>query len=169
MTVGLRRGSVILHAHDPDWAQDFADEKQRLQAIFGDEAGAIEHVGSTAVPGLSAKPVIDIEVGLKDFSKWRQFVAPLESAGYTFMPDRVRADEVFMPKGPETARTHYLHVTQFDSKEWRGVLKFRDRLRADSKTRTEYETLKAILAQQFPGDRAAYAAGKKAFIERAIQ
>ena len=168
MTVGLQRGTVILLPYSSVWAKDFIKEKRVLTAIFGNAAQAIEHVGSTAVPNLSAKPIIDIEVGLKDFSQWRQFVKPLEVVDYLFMPDRIRDDEVFLPKGPEAKRTHYLHITQFDSREWRVVLRFRNELRADSRLREKYEKLKEYLATEFPNDRKAYSAGKQAFIEEVI-
>jgi GrpB-like predicted nucleotidyltransferase (UPF0157 family) len=166
MTRGLRRGTVALEAYDPRWADEFAKEKIVLEAIFGGAAQAIEHVGSTAVPGLSAKPIIDIEIGLKNFSNWRKFVPQLEAAGYTYMQNRVKPDEVFMPKGPETSRTHYLHLTQFDSQEWLQVLRFRDTLRENESLRREYGRLKQQLAEKFPADREAYSRGKAAFIER---
>ena len=168
MVKGLKRGTVRLENYNPVWATDFVAEKVRLQRVFGGAAVAIEHVGSTAVPGLAAKPIIDIEVGLRHFEVWRGFIKPLESIGYTFMPERVNPDEVFMPKGPEERRTHYLHITWFGSSEWQKTLKFRDSLRANQTLRQEYEQLKQRLAQQFPDGRKAYSAAKANFIERII-
>lgn len=168
MGVGLQRGLVALQPYDQQWAAAFESEKRLLRHIFASQATAIEHVGSTAIPGLAAKPIIDIEVGLKDFSRWREYVAALESAGYTYMPERVQSDQVFMPKGPEEARTHYLHMTQFGSAEWWQTVRFRDALRGDKTLCVTYEQLKRQLAAAFPRDRAKYSEGKAAFIRRVI-
>jgi len=166
MRSGLRRGTVMLVPYSPDWEADFATEQAALQQQFGPAAIAIEHVGSTAVPGLDAKPIIDIEVGLRQFGDWQRYIEPLEARGYTFMLDRVGTDEVFLPKGPEQLRTHYVHITAHDSPQWRQTLGFRDRLRADAALRDEYQSLKQTLARRFPDDRQRYTAGKAAFIER---
>ncbi len=169
MSSGLQRGTVQVVSYDEAWPDDFAAEQLVLVPIFGGQAVAIEHVGSTAVPSLSAKPIIDIEVGLRDFAAWRQFVPALEAAGYVFMPERVRDIEVFTPKGPEARRTHHLHLTQYAGSEWRRTLAFRDALRNDAGLLQEYQTLKQRLAKQYPDDRAAYTAGKAAFIRRVLE
>lgn len=166
--VGLRRGTVRLEPYNSVWPAVFAREQTALEMIFGGAALAIEHVGSTAVPGLSAKPIVDIEVGLRRFDEWQKIVPQLERAGYTFMPERVTPDEIFMPKGPDENRTHYLHVTGYDSAEWRKVLAFRDTLRANEATRQAYENLKQKLALDFADDRAAYSRAKAEFIQRHI-
>lgn len=166
--VGLGRGEVKLQPHNPVWARAFEDEKSLLIPIFGSSAVAIEHVGSTSVPGLSAKPIIDIEVGLSNLASWIAFRSKLESAGYASMPDRIRIDEVFMPKGPEARRTHYLHIVAYNSSEWIRTLKFRDILRNDERVRSEYQTLKQALAERFSDNRAAYSAAKASFIQRSL-
>lgn len=168
MANGLKRGTVKLENYTPAWAKDFAAEKVALEKVYGDATVAIEHVGSTAIPGLIAKPIIDIEVGLKHFDDWRKFVKPLETIGYTFMPDRVKSDEIFMPKGPEERRTHYLHITEFNSHEWQKVIKFRDKLRLNSKLRCEYEELKMDLVKKYFDSRAAYSDAKTRFIMSVI-
>lgn len=84
------------------------------------------------------------------------------------MPDRVYDDRVFLPKGPESRRTHHLHLVEADSTVWTNALAFRDRLRADGRLRLEYQRLKGSLAGKHGDDRAAYAEGKRAFIERSL-
>jgi len=165
-SVGLQRGMVELRLYSSAWAQVFEHEKMLLTELFGASATAVEHIGSTAVPGMTAKPIIDIMVGLRNFESWVAFTTALEGAGYVYMPDRVKADEVFMPKGPDKRRTHYLHIVEHGSREWKRCLKFRDLLRDNERLRSEYAALKAVLAQRFPGDRRAYSAAKAAFIER---
>jgi GrpB-like predicted nucleotidyltransferase (UPF0157 family) len=165
---GLKRGTVKLERYSPAWAADFATEKIGLEEVFGEMAVAIEHVGSTAVPGLAAKPIVDIEVGIKNFGDWHSFIKPLEAIGYMFMPERVKPDEVFLPKGSEEKRTHYLHITEFASDEWRKVIAFRDILRSDAELRQQYEDLKVGLARKYRDDRAAYSAAKVQFIIDAL-
>lgn len=167
--VGLRRGVVSLTGHDAFWSSAFEKERQNLAIIFGDTAAAIEHVGSTAVVGLAAKPIIDIEVGLHNFARWTDCISALEQSGYTFMPERVKDDEVFLPKGPENMRTHYLHIAQYESVEWNKTLAFRDALRQDEQIRHEYERLKSRLADEFPNDRSAYSNAKAAFIKDVLE
>ena len=166
--IGLRRGTVQLADYDPDWPVEFEKEKRLLERAFGDRVVAIEHVGSTAVPGLSAKPIIDIEIGLRHFEDWHGLVPLAEKAGYSFMPERVFEDYVFMPKGAEDCRTHYLHFAAVDSSEWQHVIRFRDALRRDQKLRDEYAALKRHLSETHQ-NRAEYTQAKTAFIEKALE
>lgn len=98
--IGLTRGTVKVVEYKPSWAVLFQEEKQHLQEVFGDKVHGIEHIGSTSVPGLAAKPIIDIIVAVYDLAVYKQFVEPLEKLGYEYMPDRVFEDRVFFPKGP---------------------------------------------------------------------
>jgi len=167
--IGLRRGAVMLVEYDPTWASEFEREKQLLLDVFGNKVVAIEHIGSTAVPGLPAKPIIDIEVGLRKFDDYKELVPLAETLGYIFMPDRIFDGYVFMPKGPEERRTHYLHFAAFNSDEWNNVIRFRNILRANPKIRDEYAALKAKLATANTNDRANYAANKADFILQTIK
>jgi len=169
MTSGLPYGTVTLSPYDSAWPTAFEYEKKALELIFGAHANAIEHVGSTSVPELSATPIIDIAVGLGNFAEWPSFVDQLQTEGYVFMQDRVKPTEVFMPKGPEAHRTHYLHITQFGSMEWNNMVVFRNALRLDSELRQSYERLKTQLAAQYPDNREAYSQGKATFIHGFMQ
>ena len=166
--ISLRRGTVSLVPYDSTWANEFDKEKAILEQAFGDKVLAIEHVGSTAVPGLAAKPIIDIEIGLEKFDDYKELVPLAESVGYQFMPDRIFDEYVLMPKGSEDCRTHYLHFAVVGSDEWNNVIGFRNILRSNSRLRDEYADVKAKLASANTSNRAAYTVAKSDFIERAL-
>lgn len=129
--------------------------------------GGIEHVGSTAVPGLAAKPVIDVMVGVESLDASRAALPLLEALGYTYAP--YRADVMHWLCKPSFAhRTHHLHLVPFESALWRDRLAFRDALRADAALARRYEALKRELAAKFRDDREAYTEGKTPFVEAVL-
>ncbi len=138
-----------------------------LSALAGHNIEAIEHFGSTAVEGLSAKPVIDILILVASLSAARAaFPAILDRLGYDFWRDNPKTHRLFFVKGmpPRGARrTHHIHVFG-DAEVMRARLRFRDHLRANAQTASEYETLKTRLAVQHSVDRDAYTNAKSAFI-----
>lgn len=159
--MGLARGTLELREYNPEWPRSFERERSALLATVP-QLLEIEHIGSTAIPGLSAKPVIDMQASL-DWLERQQVIDRLISRGYTFMPDRVYVDRVFLPRGPETNRTHYLSLIARGSDEWRMRLRFRDALRADPRLRQEYGQLKRTLVDE-GHDRRAYTAAKSTFV-----
>lgn len=169
MTLGLRRGTVSLISHQPSWATTFATEKEHLAGKLGAAALEIEHVGSTAVPDLMAKPVIDIAVGVSDIGDTVSWPQILESEGYASFGDREGPEEKFFAKGPDESRTIYLHVVPLGSSRWADYLLFRDSLRESESLRREYGELKRRLQADFPNDRFAYTEGKAAFIGRVLK
>ncbi len=168
--LGLKRGTVKLNKYNPKWPQLFQQEKRLLQKTLGDKIIAIEHIGSTAVPGLPAKPLIDINIAVASLSDTaiKKFITPLQSLGYTYMhrfPGRR-----FFAKGPESKRTHHLNLVKANSQTgWHNHLLFRDYLRSHKSARDEYATLKIRLAKQFPTDRASYTQGKEKIIQKIIR
>jgi GrpB-like predicted nucleotidyltransferase (UPF0157 family) len=166
--LGLRRGTSVVRAYDPRWAQEFAREEPILRRALGDLVSGIEHIGSTAVPGLAAKPVLDIAVALVDPSTFAAVRQRLVTCGYEHRGDLGSEGGHVFAKGPETARSHYLHVQEAGSTQWRRYLAFRDMLRNDPVKRDDYAALKQDLARRFPTDRRAYLAGKAAFIADAL-
>lgn len=166
--MGLARGTVVVRAYDPAWVEEFAAEARRLRAALGGLAEHIEHVGSTAVPGLPAKPVIDLALGFANEAALAELQAKLPALGYTARGDRRGDGDWLFSKGPEAARTHYLHVERYGGERWRNYLLFRERLRAEAKRRDEYARLKAELAARYPKDRDAYTRGKEPFIRRVL-
>ncbi len=169
MKLGLKRGEVRLVPHQPVWHTLFAAEKLRLTDLLGDDGIQIEHVGSTAVPGLLAKPIIDIAIAvdaIEDIAHWPAALAP---EGYTYFGDREGRSDYFFAKGPDECRSFYLHIVLLRSQRWIDYLHFREALRADVSLREEYAGLKTRLCDAHSHDRAAYTSGKDALIRRVLQ
>lgn len=159
---------IRLVPYDPTWPDRFAGERDALDDAIGPWAtGGIHHVGSTAVPGLEAKPVIDILVGVDSLETSRACFDPLAKLGYLYAPYRTDEMHWFCKPHP-TRRTHHLHLIPTDSRRFRDEIAFRDALRADPATAKEYESLKRDLAQRFADDREAYTDAKADFIRRVV-
>ena len=167
--IGLPRGIVRVVPADPSWPALFSAESDRLAASIaaaGLPALTFEHIGSTAVHGLAAKPIIDFMAGYIPDADPRLYLDVLRAAGYEYRgPQGVPFRELFV-LGSESRRTHHLNLTPLGSPFWRDHLAFRDRLRNESAVRSDYSELKQRLAEAHPVDRRAYTEGKAAFIER---
>ena len=162
--IGLGRYTVRLEPHHEGWAELFEAERLRLKAVLGDGV-TVEHIGSTSIPGLKAKPILDIGVGVEDFDAAFAFVEPLKALGYTFRGEQGIPRRHYFVKGPDDNRTHHLHMLERTNTEWRKLLFFRDYLRAHPEALGQYQQLKMQLAKQFPKDREAYTDGKNTFIQ----
>lgn len=167
--VGLRRGSVLLVPHRSDWRQTFEEEAARLRSVLGEKVLCVEHVGSTAVDGMEAKPLIDMVVTVESLDEACSLVPVLEGLGYEHRGDGGVEGRIFFARGPRSRRTHYLSLTEPTSDHWYRSLLFRDYLRAHPKAAEEYRELKRELARKYPEDRELYTAGKDRFIEHAIE
>ncbi len=159
---------IRLVPYDPSWPNRFAEEQVALNAAIGSWAtGGIHHIGSTAVPGLDAKPIIDILVGVDSLEASRACLDPLANLAYLYAP--YLADEMHWFCKPHPARrTHHLHLVPTDSRRFRDELAFRDRLRESPQDAEEYAALKHDLADRFADDREAYTDAKAAFIRRVL-
>ena len=170
MTLGLASGTVLLAPHDPAWARLFADEAARIRAALGARPAEVAHVGSTAVPGLSAKPILDLMVGIAPDRDVAPYVAPLEGIGYAYCGEHgLPGRHYFVRDDASGRRTHHLHVVALDGAIWRAHLAFRDALRASPERRAAYEALKHDLAARHAGERLAYTEGKAAFIHETLR
>jgi GrpB-like predicted nucleotidyltransferase (UPF0157 family) len=159
---------VRIVPYDPSWPDRFEEERERLDAAIGEwVVGGIHHVGSTAVPGLAAKPVIDILAGVRDLESSRACFDPLERLSYLYAPYRADQMHWFCKPNP-SRRTHHLHLVPVGSERFRDELALRDHLRAHPETASEYAALKRRLASQFEHDREAYTAAKATFIENVL-
>jgi GrpB-like predicted nucleotidyltransferase (UPF0157 family) len=163
--IGLRRGSVVLREYDPRWADEFAEEAASLRELLGSDV-LVEHVGSTAVVGLPAKPLIDVALAFASREALEHGRERLIDAGYDDRGDFGDGGGVMVAKGPEENRTHVLHLVEQADHQWDRYLAFRDALRTDPALRDEYATLKRQLAAGYWADRDAYLHGKRPFIER---
>lgn len=115
-SLGLQRGTVKLEPYNPEWQKLFEAEKSALQKVLGDKFIAAEHIGSTAIPGIKAKPILDLMLAIPGLNDWEWLKEPLAKLGYEFRRDfRSEQGHVLFVKGPEENRTHYLKITEFDS------------------------------------------------------
>jgi GrpB-like predicted nucleotidyltransferase (UPF0157 family) len=157
-----------LSPYDPSWPARFEEERTALDEAIGEwVSGGIHHVGSTAVPGLEAKPVIDILAGVRDLEDSRECFEPLAQLGYLYAP--YLADEMhWFCKPHPSRRTHHLHLVPVGSKRYADELAFRDRLRANHTLAEEYAELKRSLADRFRYDREGYTEAKSGFVGRTL-
>jgi GrpB-like predicted nucleotidyltransferase (UPF0157 family) len=160
---------VELVAYDPGWPLQFAEEEGAIRRVLGSfVAGPIEHVGSTAISGVDAKPIIDIMIGVHDLATSRGIVPLLAQIGYLYFP--YRADEMHWFCKPSPAfRTHHVHAVPVGSRLWKDRLAFRDYLRRDGETAAAYVQLKRQLAASHRHDREAYTGGKGPFIAGVLE
>ena len=159
---------VRIVSYDPAWPVRFDHERAELERAIGEwVVGGIHHVGSTAVPGLDAKPVIDILVGVRSLEDSRQCFDRLARLGYLYAPYRAAEMHWFCKPDPRR-RTHHLHLVPVDAQRFRRKLAFRDRLRGNSALAAEYLALKRRLAAQFEHDREAYTEAKSEFIRTVL-
>jgi GrpB-like predicted nucleotidyltransferase (UPF0157 family) len=156
MTPGLQRGIVSLVSHSEEWDRLFEEEKSRIVTCLQGKTFDIEHVGSTAIPGVPAKPIIDIAVGVSDVEAIGEYFKLLGQIGYEYRGDRAGDGDHTFAKGAESRRTHYLHVVAMGSTKWYDYVLFRDYLRRHGETRREYAALKRSIAEGHPSDRKSY-------------
>jgi GrpB-like predicted nucleotidyltransferase (UPF0157 family) len=168
MSLGLESGTVRVVPYDPAWPGLFAMEADRLQAVFADARLLLllEHTGSTAVPGLAAKPILDILAGYPEGAEVHAYVQALVAAGYVHRGEQEIPGREFFRRG--NPRAYHVHLVVIGSPFWRDHLAFRDRLRADSSLRDSYAALKRDLAWRYSRDREAYIAGKGPFVQEVL-
>ena len=162
--MGLKVGTVRLEDYNPEWKNSFELEKIVLSNIFKDIALSIEHVGSTSIEGLSAKPIIDMLVIIKTFSDFETVRYYFEKEPYSIKLDSPE-DEILIRKGDETNRTHFIHVVELGSDRQINTLLFRDYLRENKDAVLEYENLKIELAIKYADDRKMFTVSKNDFIQ----
>lgn len=161
---------VVLVAYDASWPALFALEYKRLDALFRGQLLGVEHFGSTAIPGMPAKPVIDILAGVASMAAADALTAPILAAGYTTSVEfnATLTDRRWFMRWAAGRRTHHLHVVVHGADEWRRRLHFRDVLRADPALAQRYAALKQALAVEHPADREAYTEAKTAFVMQVL-
>ncbi|MFL5931251.1 MAG: GrpB family protein [Gaiellaceae bacterium] len=137
--------SVELSEYDPSWAEVFEEEKGRLSAIFDGQAIGIEHVGSTSVPDLCAKPIVDMLVGLEALDLSAEQVAAMQELGYEYLGEYGLPGRLFFRKEP---LTHHVHVVRHGGEHWDRQLTFREALRTDADERRRYEAFKRKLVAE---------------------
>jgi len=166
--LGLARGTVRLVPYDPAWRDLFLAEAARLRAALGGRVLAIEHVGSTSIPGMDAKPVLDMMAAVSSLAEAGRLVPLIEALGYEPRPDPEIPERRFFVRGRTTRRTHHFSLAEPTSRYWRDTLLFRDWLRAHPEAAEEYRALKHALAAQHATDREKYTTGKGVFVHAVL-
>ena len=164
--LGLLKGQVVLADPDPAWTDRFLVEERALRNAVGDMVLGVQHVGSTSIPGMVAKPILDIAVAVSSFEKGKRCVGPIESLGYEYRGEHGVPRRHYFVKG--VPRTHHVHMVEVESFDWRKMIAFRDVLRDQLDVADEYARLKRRLASEFPNDRQSYQDGKANFIENVL-
>jgi NAD-dependent deacetylase len=158
------RGPVVVVDYDPEWPKLYEEESERLRAAFADIAVEIEHMGSTAVPGLAGKPVIDISVGLSTLDLTKEQIAAMEGLGYEYLGEFGLPGRLYFRKGEATS-THHVHAVEWGGEHWRRHLAFRDYLRAHPAEARDYGEAKRRLAAEVEHDWHEYVARKNVFAD----
>lgn len=173
--IGLKRGIVKLIPYNPKWKKLFEKEKQLFENTFGDVIIAIEHIGSTAIPGIPAKPIIDINIGVKSLEIARTMKKQFENIGYVYRPfipghsmEGLKFQELYV-KGSEKRRTHHAHATVYGNEYWKNNLLFRDYLRQNPARAQQYGELKKKLAEKYSYSRGTYTKNKEQFINETLE
>ena len=157
---------VTIAPYNPAWPVMYEEEREKIVAALGDLIADIHHFGSTAVPDLPAKPVIDIMIAVPRLGDAIECIGPLSDLGYAFIDYPQNTDRRVFRKGP--LRTHHVHIVEADSSELRKHLVFRDALRANTDWRDQYAALKYDLADRHRNDRAQYSQSKTEFVQRIL-
>lgn len=167
---GLKRGSVKLEAHQSDWQKEAENTIAELKDILGNIAADIQHIGSTAVCSIHAKPIIDIAVEVRNLDDILPFIEVLNKNNYIFRGEDV-PEQLLLVKGDfeKDIRTHHIHVVKWNGTEWNNYIDFRDYLNAFPEKATKYDECKQDLAKKFPDDRIRYTEGKKNLIAELIE
>ena len=164
--LGVEDNIVRLDEHTALWAELYQEEQKRIRAGVGDLIIDIEHIGSTAIPGIKAKPILDMLAGVVQLEVGLLCKAPLEAIGYDYIARADIANDYVFGKG--RPRTHYLHVVEYGGTKWTNHLCFRDRLRNDPQLARLYEKLKEELSRKFSNSHAKYHHGKSEFINEVV-
>jgi GrpB-like predicted nucleotidyltransferase (UPF0157 family) len=160
---------IIVIPYDPAWLQMFQEERRKIIHTLGTNVIAIHHMGSTAIPGMAAKPVIDILVEVKDLKQLDSQAGKMQKLGYEAMGERgIAGRRFFRKRNLLGVRTHHVHAYQVGNPQIEQELAFRDYLIAHPSIAHEYGRLKQELALAHPDDRQAYAQGKDSFIQSQI-
>ena len=166
----MKRGTVYLEPHQEEWERAAEETIQTLKNILGSVAVDIQHIGSTSIRTISAKPIIDIAIAVNDYELILSKRDELEKAEIVFRFDE-RPDQLLFVMGDfeKDTRSHHIHVVLYGSDEWNNYINFRDYLNSSIEAAKEYEAVKLRLAEQYPDDRIAYTDGKQEVINKLLE
>ena len=165
----LDMSEVMIAEYDPQWPILFEREAQAIREVLGERLVGIEHFGSTSVPGLAAKPIIDIMIATRSKEDWPKIVEPLGTIGFACWLANTDPTRMFFAKGTPPhfqQRTHHLIVSEFEGHHWQRLTLVRDYFRTHLEEARQYETFKRELGERFPGDRGGYTKAKGPYLDR---
>lgn len=168
--IGLQKEHVNLCLlNENECKKSYKVEHDKIESLLSSfNVVAIEHVGSTAIPGLPAKPIIDIAVGLNNFNYIEDITLVLVNSGYIFLSKRGESTRRIFVKTNGDIRTHHIHVEEYRKNNWINHILFRNKLLESPKLRDEYAALKIDLAEKYPNDRDRYTLEKADFIQKIL-
>lgn len=168
--LGLNRHIVRVVDHKPVWAALGAEACRQVKQAGGDLIADVQHIGSTAVPDLPAKPILDLAAAVFTIESMPGLVKKLMPYGYLYRGDGgISGGRLFIRESEPNVRTIHLHVIALDDIQWTNYIRFRDLLRQDPVLRKQYAKLKQELGKKFPDDRNAYTDSKDAFIQGVLR
>lgn len=167
--MALKRGIVKLEEYNNNWVNEYEEEKELLLNVIGDKIKEIHHIGSTSIAGVKAKPIIDIMIVLNSFDEIQEIEKILTKYDYSNRGKQGIDDRYFFPKGPDDARTHYIHFTLENSNTYYNQLYFKNYLIKHKEYIEMYNELKEELAVLYKDERSKYTKGKADFIENVIK
>lgn len=162
--IGVPRNKVVLSEYNSDWVALFEEEKQRLLSVCEDKIKTIEHVGSTSIPGLIAKPLIDIALTFENWESGNALIEPIVSLNYEFIAGAGVADRLLFVKRVDGDSYYHIHAYSQGSTNYKNQILFRDYLRNHKEIAEEYAQLKKNLYEEYKDNRPRYTEGKEKFI-----
>lgn len=170
MPIGLKRGTVMVEPHRIEWEIAAQEMIRLLKDILKDDLIDAQHIGSTSIKGICAKPIVDIVAGVDSFDKIIRHNEALREHGIAYHMQYPPGQYLYVAgDSGRDIRTHYIHVVLWGQEAWRHYINMRDYLNTHEKEAKEYSALKERLAQQYPNDRSAYTSGKSELIEKILQ
>lgn len=167
MPVGLKKGTVELVSHQKEWSENANNIIGLLKQLLGDIAIDIQHIGSTAISSIHAKPIIDIAVAVNNLNDIPPYIEMLKQHNIIFRGERI-AREILFVIGDDEIRTHHIHIVKWNGTEWNNYINFRDYLNEYPEKAILYDTCKQKLAMLFSNDRKSYTARKERIIQRLL-
>lgn len=169
MVLGLKRKEVVLLPHDQAWEVEAKKAISILKDIFGDSAKGIEHVGSTSIKELKAKPIIDLAIGVSSFKDVDPLYEKLDAVGFKHIEEDDDENQRFLSFAKDGLVFYHVHIVIYEDREWNGYIFFRDYLSIHEKERKEYEALKTHLMEIYPHSRDEYTSHKNEFISKILK
>ena len=165
MSIGLKKDTVVLEPHQEDWEIEGAKMCRKIKAILGDDVVDVQHVGSTSIRRICAKPIIDVAVAVRSFEDIMKHNEELNANGLVYRKQDVPGQHLYRCGDLDhDIVTHFIHVVISDSEAWNNYINFRDYLNSNPEDAKSYELLKVALCSRYPEDRTSYVDGKKELV-----